>query len=391
MAQYISVIAINSSVFLLMLGVGMIVALLPARIIDLSGSVSSVGILASAYAASFVLLQLPIGRLSDRFGFKPFLVGGYFLCALTGLLYYFSGTPNLIFFGRMLHGVGEIPIMALAPALLSIQFPEEKGKFMGIYNASLHIGLTLGCVLGVWTSRMWRGNEAFLFFAGMSFLGGLLVALLAENPRRKALAATTKIDRRSIRSLARSRVVGIALFGIALYGAGYGVFITIIPAFLITVKNSDQTLVGVFFALFYVTVSLAQLIAGPLSDRKGRKPAMAYGLLMATMGLAAFFNFRQPGLMGFLVLASLGLGVFGVSSMAFLNDYVPESLKGTVSGAFYFSWGAGYFIGPLVLGKVSHYIGFQPAFIVLAGLFMMELIAFTLAARGKREAPAVKY
>ncbi|MCP4693403.1 MAG: MFS transporter [Desulfobacterales bacterium] len=391
MARYTSVIAINSSVFLLMLGVGMIVALLPARIIDLSGSISNVGVLASAYAASFVLLQLPIGRLSDRFGFKPFLVGGYFLCALTGLLYYFSGTPNLIFFGRMLHGVGEIPIMALAPALLSVQFPGEKGKFIGMYNASLHIGLTLGCTLGVWTARAWRGGEAFLFFAAASLLGGLLVALLAENTPGKARAATAPMDRGSVRSLARIPAVGIALFGVALYGAGYGVFITIIPAFLISVKSGDQTLVGVFFALFYVSISLAQLIGGPLSDRGGRKPAMAYGLLMATIGLAAFFHFQPPWLLAFLVLASLGLGVFGVSSMAFLNDYAPGSLKGTVSGAYYFSWGAGYFIGPLVLGKVSHFIGFQTAFIVLAGLFMMELVAFTLTVLVKWKAPAVKY
>ena len=54
-----SVIAINLSVFLLMVGVGLIVALLPQRIMNLSASVSDVGILASAYAIPSVLLQIP--------------------------------------------------------------------------------------------------------------------------------------------------------------------------------------------------------------------------------------------------------------------------------------------------------------------------------------------
>lgn len=97
MTRYKSVIIINISTFLLMLGVGMIVALLPQRIMNLSDSVSHVGYLASAFALTFVLFQIPIGNFSDKFGFKPFLVGGYFLCSVTGLLYYFSKLPNLIF------------------------------------------------------------------------------------------------------------------------------------------------------------------------------------------------------------------------------------------------------------------------------------------------------
>ena len=106
MARYI----INLSAFLLMFGVGMIVALLPQRIIHLSGTVSSVGYLASAFALAFVLVQIPIGKLSDRFGFKSFLASGYFICAGTGLLYYFSDSANLIFLGRMFQGIGEVPI-----------------------------------------------------------------------------------------------------------------------------------------------------------------------------------------------------------------------------------------------------------------------------------------
>ena len=109
-----------------MAGVGMIVALLPQRIMILSGSVSDVGILASAYAIPNVLLQIPIGNLSDRFGFKFFIVVGYMICALTGLLYFFADTPNMFFSGRFLQGIAEVPIWALAPALLSIQYASDK-------------------------------------------------------------------------------------------------------------------------------------------------------------------------------------------------------------------------------------------------------------------------
>lgn len=378
MARYTSVIILNISVFLLMTGVGMIVALLPQRIINLDGSVSSVGHLASAFALTFVLFQIPIGSLSDKIGFKSFLVGGYFLCSLTGLLYYFSNSSSFIFLGRMLQGVGEIPIWALAPALLSILHPAQKGKFIGIYNASVHCGLTSGSLLGIFIYRIWQGNEAFLLFSGLSFLGGLIIALFVKDPKKEPNSRTLKINPGNVISLMGHLKYRTVLAGIVLYGSGYGICITIIPAFLIGVKKFDQTAVGLFFIFFYIAISLSQLIAGPFSDQKGRKPSMVCGLAMAAIGIASFSTFKLPWLIGLIALAAFGLGAFCVSAMAFLNESVPSSLKGTISGAFYFFWGAGYFSGPLLLGKIGQSENYEIGFISLAGLITVELIACSI-------------
>jgi MFS family permease len=80
-----------------MLGVGMIVAQLPQRVIDLTGSGNTVGLLASAFAFSYIIVQVPIGNLSDKVGFKVFLISGYLVCGITGLLYYYSNSANHIF------------------------------------------------------------------------------------------------------------------------------------------------------------------------------------------------------------------------------------------------------------------------------------------------------
>ena len=383
MSRYQSVVAINSSVFLFMLGVGMIVALLPQRILDMSSSVSDVGYLASAYAVSNILLQFPIGYFSDRFGFKAFIAGGYFFCSLTGLLYYLAETPNLIFLGRMLQGAGEAPIWALAPALLSIQYPAEKGKFIGIYNASLHGGLMGGSLLGILISKAWQGNESFLLFAGVAFVGGLLISLFVENPRQEGGAAAAKVSLKDAISLTGDRAIRVVLTGILLYGAGYGVFITLIPAYLISEKNYDHTAVGTFFSLFYVALSLSQVLAGPFSDRKGRKPVMAFGMIAASIAIATFFLLGQPWLNGMLTMAGLGLGVFCVSALAFLNERVPDALKGAVSGAFYLAWGAGYFCGPLIVGKLSQFASLQVGFLILAALLAMEFFALTIFVKSK--------
>jgi MFS family permease len=61
--------------------------------------------------------------------------------------------------------------------------------------------------------------------------------------------------------------------------------------------------------------------------------------------------------------------------MASLNEAVPDSLKGTASGAYYLFWGLGYFLGPLIAGQLGDTIGFSIGFYMLSGLLGVEAIA----------------
>jgi len=374
MDRSISVVTINIAVFLLMIGVGMIMTLLPRQILALSGSVASVGYLASAFAVTYVLFQIPVGILSDKMGFKPFLISGYFICSLAGLLYSVSTSSLLVYFARMLQGIGEVPIWAIAPALLAILYPDHKGKFMGLYNACLHCGLTMGSFLGILVPKFCQGQAVFLIFSGISFFGGLLIFLGVKPIKKDPGLSLPRIRLKDAISLLKISTLQKVLFGIFLYGAGYGIFVTIIPGFLLTLPHTPQTAVGIFFMFFYIAMGVSQLFAGSFSDKKGRKPFMLCGLLMTAVGLATFLNFNQIGFIGLLSFAAIGLGIFCASAMALLNECVPTSLKGTISGIFYFSWGIGYFIGPLVLGRLADIGKLRTGFLCLSALFLFESI-----------------
>ena len=82
--------ALNGAGFLLMLGVGMITPLLPGKIFNYTHSATQVGGLAAAFAFSYVLVQVPMGILADRYGFKHFIVVGYIFCAIAGGFYLFA-------------------------------------------------------------------------------------------------------------------------------------------------------------------------------------------------------------------------------------------------------------------------------------------------------------
>jgi MFS family permease len=374
-----TLIGLNLAVFLMMLGVGMIMALLPQRIIDLTGSGATVGFLASAFAVSYILLQVPIGNLADRFGFRIFLAGGYLICFGTGLLYYFANHPSLFFLGRALQGAGEAPVWALAPAVLSIQYPAAKGKVIGMYNAAIHLGLTIGPLLGIFCAGRLQGNRPFLFYAA-ACLGGALVVACGAGKRGPAEAGPKPaMDFKGLIALATTHDSLIALIGIGLYGAGYGIFLTTIPAYLIGGKQFDPTAVGIFFALFYIAISIAQVSTGVLSDRLGRGRFMIIGLSVAAAGIWLFPGLARPWILIVLTVGGLGLGVFYLASMAFLNEIVPDALKGTISGAYYLFWGIGFCFGPALIGSSQSGLGFR----VFAGLLLAEALVMLLGGRGQ--------
>lgn len=284
--------------------------------------------------------------MADRFGFKLFLVGGYGVCFIAGLLFYFSDHSSMLFGGHLLQGVGEAPVWALAPALLALRFPHCKGKVMGIYNATIHLGLTAGPLAGIILAKVWQGRESFLLYAALCLLGAVVLGIALPGSK------SARVSTREVRTLSQLGVllrqgsVAGTLAGIALYGAGYGIFLTNIPAYLLEAKAASATLVGIFFALFYLAVSVAQIVTGPLTDRLGSRIFMAGGLGLAAMGLGVSPFCDWEWLIFVLSIGSLGLGVFCIASMTFLQGAVPDALKGTTGGAYYLFWGLGMFVGP---------------------------------------------
>lgn len=374
MLKHRQLLILSLSAFLLMLGDGMVLALLPQTVISLTNSSSFVGYLASSYALAQVMSQLPIGMLADRWGSKLFIIMGYIASVIAGLLFYSADNVNLIFYGRVFQGVGEASILSLAPALLSLRYPENKGKVIGIYNASIYLGLTAGPFLRVILLQEWPDHQLFLLYAALSFLGAIIIIVTMKDRVKSQAAVTETLNIKSLLPLLKTPQTLTVIGGIALYGAGFGIFMTIIPTFLLIVKGYDQSCINIYFSLFYVAISMAQLAIGWLSDRLGRQMFMVTGMLAAAAGLALFSYFDYLTLNAILCFSSFGLGTYYLASMAFLNEKVPESYKGAISGIYYIFWGIGMFFGPLVLNDYIQESSYQSGFQLLSLVLTIQAI-----------------
>lgn len=372
MRRHRTLIGIYLSIFPAMLGNGMIMVILPGRVMEMAGTISAVGGIASAFALSYLLLQLPLGRLGDRFGAKAILAAGYGLCGLAGLLYLGADSATAIYLGRALQGAGEVPLWALAAAQLAIVYPDCKGRVIGGYNALFHLGLCAGPMAGLVVAR-WGGSEnaLFVFYSAACFSGAFLVAALVAGSREKSAASSAVPAAPLTKYWGR---IWRMLPGISLYGMAYGVMLTVVPAFLASEKGFDNTLLSVFFSLFFLSVSFSQIIAGPLWDRGMGAACMVAGLSCAAVGMAAAAWIDGPAAMAALTVACLGLGGYHVASLAELNARVPSTMKGSISGAYYLSWGIGYFVGPVVTGLACDRFGGQVGLSLPAALLAVAAL-----------------
>ncbi|MEE4608321.1 MAG: MFS transporter [Desulfobacteraceae bacterium] len=360
--------ALILAAFCMMVGVGAIVSILPGRILALSGAKASLGLLSTSFALAYVAAQLPVGYLADRFGVRAFLVSGYLVCTVAGLIFFIAPQPGLIFLGRFIQGLGEAPVWALGPALLSVQFAERRGSAMGRYNAAIHIGLTAGPLIGY----LARGNAAFGIYSLLCLIGAAILHFGLAGADRTPRVPGQRVRPKDVGRLLAAPGVGLDLWGILLWGGAYGMFLTVIPGFLIVRHGAPAGLNALFFVLFYAMISLSQLVVGPVIDRMGRRRFMRAGLAAGALGMGLFPFAGLWWALGLLTLAAFGLGTFYLASMARLNDAAPAELKGSISGAYYLAWGVGMSVAAVAVEALSARWHPGAGFVVFAGLLALQ-------------------
>ena len=107
------------------------------------------GVLGSAFLVTYMLVAPALGWLADRFS-RWVIIGlavsfWSFATAGSGL----AATFGILFFTRILVGVGEGGYGPAAPTILADLFPiETRGRIMSLFFAAIPVGSALGYVIG---------------------------------------------------------------------------------------------------------------------------------------------------------------------------------------------------------------------------------------------------
>ncbi|HUR62533.1 MAG TPA: MFS transporter [Candidatus Thermoplasmatota archaeon] len=141
-----------------------------------------------------------------------------------------------------------------------------------------------------------------------------------------------------------------------------------------TPPATADLLAGIALGAYGVTMALAQLATGILSDRIGRRPVLLVGTAVFVLGAVACALATD---LRVLVGARLLMGLGGVSSaaMAAVGETVPEERRTTAMALVGIPAGLGVFLGFLVGPAVAASFGFRSLFWATAALGLLASLA----------------
>ena len=129
------------------------------------------GLLFSAFAWSYAVLQIPVGMVIDRFG--PTKVGrwGAFLWGVASTITAFSSGFAGIFFARVLLGIAEAPAFPVSAKATGYWFPRsERGLATAIFDAAAKFSNVIGVPLVAVTVVSFGWRWGFGLTAALSFI-----------------------------------------------------------------------------------------------------------------------------------------------------------------------------------------------------------------------------
>lgn len=174
------------TVFLDILGFGIIIPQLQVYATQFGATPLVAGFLASTYSAMGFLFMPFWGRLSDRIGRRPVLLYSIFGTGIGYLLFAFASSLPFLFAARTIDGITGANISTAQAYISDITKPEERSKYFAIFGAIFGIGFAIGPAIGWGLSHLpgaWGGNLGLgAFSAALSFLNwALAIKFLPET------------------------------------------------------------------------------------------------------------------------------------------------------------------------------------------------------------------
>ncbi len=353
------------------------VPILPVYSQAMGASLAVVGLVVSAYGFSQLVLRVPIGVASDRWGRrKPFCVAGLLVASGGCLVLVLAPNPYWLIIGRGIVGVSAATWVTIT-VMFSDWFPAERVPgALALLTFLSGLAQMLSTAIGgrVSDSLGWHAP----FVPGIAF-GVLGAVMLAVIPEERRIGKASPSWSRMIRVGTEPRLLRVSLAGAFLQFSFWATTYAFVPIYAHGL-GATRTDLGLLTSGALVPYTLAALAVSRWVYRWGAIRSAVIGLLLCVVSALVVPVMHDLLLLGLSqAVSGLGRGLSMPVLLGLSIQNIAPSEKATAMGVFQAVYAVGMFLGPALSGLLADSLGLTAAFCISAlmcaaaiGLLILE-------------------
>ncbi|MCC7137680.1 MAG: MFS transporter [Planctomycetes bacterium] len=333
-----SLLVVFLTVFVDLLGFGIVIPLLPLYTKDYGGSELTGGLVVGAFSAMQFLFAPFWGRLSDRLGRRPVLATTLLGTALSYLLFAFARDLTVLFAARTLAGFFGANIPVAQAYVADVTTPETRARGMGMIGMAFGLGFVLGPAFGALLSE--HVGRAAPGLAAAALSGTAFVIAWARLPESLSPELRSKASARRAhpilflsQALRRPELGGVLVLFFFLV-AGFANLESMLSYFVEDRYGWGKLEVGRLFAFIGLCIAFAQgFLFRRAAARFGEVRLLRTGPLFVAAGMQVFWLVPVwPLLLPAVAIVALGMGMSNPSVPSLISKRSPPHMQGQTLG-----------------------------------------------------------
>ena len=345
------------------LGLFIVMPVLALYAMSLKGADAfSVGIALGAYALSQIFLQIPFGKLADKYDKKIILVIGLSLLGLGSLVCAFSDNIYTLIFGRLLQGAGAIGGVIMA-YMADLADEENRAKIFARMGQFIALSFALSMILGPTIGAKYGVDKLFLLTFILALVSIWIV--IKKVPPAPTIIHHIKQEASLKDILTHKELLKLFYSGFMQKGL-MTVFFLLVPIIFTQQLHWDKTELWKVYIPALVVGFFALPLGAILAEKKGKgKLVFILSALSITLSLILFLIGSKATIFSAVLIFFFGFNLLEPVLQSFVSKVALANQKATALSTSNTIQYLGIFLGGAVAGYFLNK-GLLKEFLILA-------------------------
>ncbi len=334
------------TIFVNLVGFGIIIPLLPFYAQTFGASPFAVGLLFASFSLSQLVASPLLGDLSDRWGRRPVLILSLLGTVVSFVMLAVANNLATLFAARIVDGLSGGNISTARAYIADVTTEDNRAKAFGMLGAAFGLGFIVGPALGAafshisYTAPIWAAAAITVVAIAMAWFWLPETVHRVDAGRRPWGALADLSSRPQLR----------VLFSVDfLYWMAFAVYQTTFALFGAQRFGFDAAKTGYLLSAFgFLGVVVQGGLVGPIVRALGEKRTLAMGLLFAAVGWGgSALTHSVPVFVLMLIPGAVGIGLCNATLSSLISKSAGPREQGRVQGAAGALESLGRTVGPV--------------------------------------------